>query len=557
MTKPKLNSTTICLFAIISLAAFFRLVNLSSLPISLFGDEVDVGYHAWSLATTGKDYMGHLLPTYIQSLAEWRAPLLMYLSAPFVGILGPSALSVRLAPALMGILNVYLLYLLTKILTSKTNLALLSAFLLALSPWHIHFSRAAFEVTLLLSLLLGGTILYLKKHFTWSLLLFALTLYTYSTANIITPLLSLLLLYLFPITLPTIVKSSLPAILLALPLVFHFYTGNLSGRFELISIFNDPKIVEEVIINRTEPWVERGTVESIFHNRYTLTLASFGKNYLTSFSPQYLFLSGDPRFRHSPGNFGELLWPTSMLLMAGLYYVLSNFQKKENKLIFFWLLISPIPASLTVQGGNHATRLFIMLPSLIIISAMGGVHLYSIIQNNLSRLRYLLFSVFFLILTFSFASYWHYYANHYRFLSSSQWLYGYDQIFTKLAPIQSHYSKIFINYSKEPSLLMYAFYTRLSPSNFQAMFKGDKLQEEVYPEFNGFLFGNNIYFGKSTTPFVIDHIIGKDGIYLSAQGQEAPGNWDWIKDAPAGTQGIDGVYDLQKNPLFHLLIHKD
>ena len=51
---------------ILGLALFLRLYQLGSLPISLFGDEIDAGYQAWSLATTLRDYRGHFLPTYIQ-----------------------------------------------------------------------------------------------------------------------------------------------------------------------------------------------------------------------------------------------------------------------------------------------------------------------------------------------------------------------------------------------------------------------------------------------------------------------------------------------------------
>src|SRR3989344_1966867 len=128
------------LIIVLLLGGFLRLYHLSSLPISLFGDEIDVGYHAWSLFTTGRDYLGNFLPTYIHSLSEWRAPLMMYLAAPIVGLLSPSAFSVRLPAALMGILNLYLIYLLGKKLFGN-KIGLISAVILALTPWHIHYSR--------------------------------------------------------------------------------------------------------------------------------------------------------------------------------------------------------------------------------------------------------------------------------------------------------------------------------------------------------------------------------------------------------------------------------
>jgi len=187
----------ILLALVIGIGAFFRFFNLTHLPIALFGDEIDVGYQAWSLITTGRDYMGHLLPTYFQSLSEWRAPLLMYITAPFVGIFGPTDLAVRLPVALLGSASIYLIYLLGVVIFKNKRTALLSAFLLALTPWHIHYSRAAFEVVPLVFLILLGTYLFFKEKYFVSLIPFILTFYTYSTAMVFTPLFVISLLFIF------------------------------------------------------------------------------------------------------------------------------------------------------------------------------------------------------------------------------------------------------------------------------------------------------------------------------------------------------------------------
>ena len=51
MKKPAL----IFLIFITLLGAFFRLYKLDKFPPALFGDEVDVGYQAYSILKTGKD----------------------------------------------------------------------------------------------------------------------------------------------------------------------------------------------------------------------------------------------------------------------------------------------------------------------------------------------------------------------------------------------------------------------------------------------------------------------------------------------------------------------
>ena len=142
--------------------------------LELFGDELDVGYHAYSLWTTGRDYLGQKMPFYIHSFSEWRAPLLMYLTAPFVGVLGLNHWGVRLPPLILGIFNILLFYLLVKDLTKDENVGLITALILAITPWHIHYSRAAFEVTLLLFLILLGTLAFLKEK--WFLAAVSLSL---------------------------------------------------------------------------------------------------------------------------------------------------------------------------------------------------------------------------------------------------------------------------------------------------------------------------------------------------------------------------------------------
>src|SRR3989344_2294136 len=182
-----MKKVNIFLLTILFLAAFLRVWGLDKVPPELFGDELDVGYHAYSLLHTGRDYQGQFLPTYIHSFSEWRAPLLMYATVPSVAIFGLNEWGVRLPAAVAGVLSVYLLYIivseLSKRYTPSTNhnsLGLIAAFLLAISPWHLQYSRAAFEASLLLTLILSAVLFFfraLRRPFflTLSAIFFALT----------------------------------------------------------------------------------------------------------------------------------------------------------------------------------------------------------------------------------------------------------------------------------------------------------------------------------------------------------------------------------------------
>ncbi|MFZ3069206.1 MAG: glycosyltransferase family 39 protein [Microgenomates group bacterium] len=538
------------LVGILSIAAFFRLFNLSTLPISLFGDEIDVGYHAWSLITTGRDYMGNLLPTYIHSLSEWRAPLLMYITAPFVGILGPTAFAVRLPVALLGVASVYPLYLLVKHLSKNTTLALLSALVLALTPWHIHYSRASFEVVPLIFLLLWGTYLFTKEKYFASLIPFVLTFYTYSTANIFTPLfvLGLLLIYRPKLNLKKNWAKLILPVILILPMAYNVLFGQASGRFGIISVFNDQKIIDQLIIKRTDPWIKASPFETVFHNKYFAYATAIGSNYVSALSPQFLFLKGDPFFRHSISEQGELLWIFLPFFLLGLFALLKNISEKQNKLILLWLLLAPIPSSLTQGGGDHATRLFLMVPPLVLITAMGFWEFVSKIKFK---------KIFILIigslLILAFANYFHQYSIHYKFDSARFWQYGYESIFTQLKAAEVGAKNVYINNSYEPSLLKFAFYTQYPPSKFQKDFQGDQPEAYDIGIFKGFRFGENYFFGQVGNLDDLQKLLQPGDIYLAAQLKEIPGDWDWSVTAPFGLKTVGFTRDLLGQPLFTIV----
>jgi len=549
MPKILKNKSRYLLAFIILIAGFFRLFKLGSLPISLFGDEADVAYHAWSLITTGRDYMGHLLPAYIQSLAEWRAPLLMYTTAPFVGLFGNSPFVVRLPVALLGIASVYLLYLLAKKLFQNENVALLSAFILALTPWHIHYSRASFEVVPLLFLEMLGTYLFVRKREFLSFVPFALTIYTYSTASVFTPLLVLALFFIYR---PDIIKIKntwklLASLVIVLPMVYNVFFGQAAERFKGISIFNDPKIIENIILQRTDPWVGRSPLETFFHNKYFAYATTFGQNYLKAFSPEFLFLQGDPNFRQSIGGQGELLWITIPFLLFGTFILLKNINEKSSRLIIIWLLVAPIASALTQEGGTHATRLFLMFPPLVVTSALG---LNEFLAITKSKVLFVIISVLFI---FCFGNYWHRYSSHYRFESATVWQAGYEDIFTKLKPFLSESNNVYINDTVSPSLIKFALFTDYSPAQFQLDFKGNVPNSFDNGLFHGFRFGDKYYFGQAKDVESLQRLLLPGDIYLAAQGKEIPGDWDWSKTPPSGFESLTTTHDVLGKPQFYLI----
>src|SRR5258708_30727420 len=193
------KNTKLILIGILVIAFALRIFQIDKVPVSLFGDELDLGYQAYSILHTGRDYYGNKMPLQFHSLAEYRTPLYLYSAVPTVALFGISPLGVRLPAVIFGVLGVWALYLLVKELTKREDLALVSAAVLTFSPWHLEYSRAGFEVTELLFFLIMGLYLFFRalrqnKYLWMSAVCFALTPWVYSTAKLFMP---LLLLFLF------------------------------------------------------------------------------------------------------------------------------------------------------------------------------------------------------------------------------------------------------------------------------------------------------------------------------------------------------------------------
>src|SRR3990167_11354365 len=120
-----LRKTRLLLFLILLLASFLRFWRLDSFP-ALNADEAAIGYNAYSLQETGKDEHGNTWPIHFQSFNDYKPGFYFYLVLPFVKFLGLNEWAVRIPNAFLGVLTVYVLYLLIKELKIKNSLDILA-----------------------------------------------------------------------------------------------------------------------------------------------------------------------------------------------------------------------------------------------------------------------------------------------------------------------------------------------------------------------------------------------------------------------------------------------
>lgn len=482
------------LFIILIVASFLRLYKLSYVPVSMFGDELDVGYHAFSILETGKDYNGNSWPLHFQSLAEYRTPLYLYSAVPTVAIYGISPLGVRLPAAIYGILGVWGIFLLSNQLLKKQfgnwnlDFGLLPALVLAFSPWHIQYSRGGFEVTMFLTFLLFGFYFFFEslnqkgKHLWISVILLCLTPLIYSTAKLFTLLLLIFLVLFYIKQIIQIKKVYLVYAIIAGLLVggVTSYATLFSGgaqRFSYIGIFSDPTIEPEVGFNRSLDSSVRGDkgiginptlMDKIFHNKIVFWIDVVSRNYFQSLSSDFLFFSGDPNPRHSIDGMGEFYRVDMALLILGLvFFFTSKVEPKVKYLIFFWIIAGIFPASITRDGGNHATRLIIILPPLVVLISYG---LYKILtlENIITRS---LLSIFYLLLfLLSFGFYSHDYLVHNPWQSERWWHSGWKEAISEVKKIDSNYERVFISMKGEPAWIFFAAHYQYPPYIWQKEF---------------------------------------------------------------------------------------
>ncbi len=511
--RSRLKKTLSILFAILIIATVLRVYQLDKVPPSLFGDEVDVGYQAYSILKTGQDLYGQSFPTLIHSLSEYRAPLFIYSDIPLIAIFGLNEWGVRLAAAFWGILGMLGIFLLARKLFNE-KIGLLAAGFLTISPWHIHYSRAGFEVTMLLTFFIFATYFFLKGlekkwHLVISAILFGLTPYIYSTAVLFLPLIIFMMIIIFRKDIK--VSSSrfggiwliglITLFLVLAPYGIQTISGKSGERFNIISIFGSQTLQDKVFLAQKSEQLPLD-LQRLFHNKPLIWMQNITLNYLRAFSPEFLFLSGDPNARHSIHEMGQMYYFETILLGLGLFGIYRRWGTGE-KVLLSWLLIAPIPASLTYDGGFHATRNFLMLMPFMILVSLGANE----ILGKLKSVKYRnLAGILIILAVFNTTFYLHRYYAHYPIESSRAWHFGFKEAFGYVSANGSNYEKILINNTYEPSLIRFLFWTKYDPNRFH--------QEFSTEAFDGFSLEEKYFFGKVDGPF--EQILDSKILYIAS-----------------------------------------
>lgn len=481
MNKFIINNSFFGFFLlIIVIASFLRFYQLGSNPPSLNWDEVSLGYNAYSILKTGADEYGNRFPLSIRSFDDYKPPLYVYLSIPFIAVLGLNEFTVRLPSAMLGILSVVVIYFLAKVILTdmerkkKELISLLSAFFLAVSPWHLQFSRAAYEGNIGLFFVMLALLLFFygirgrRTFFLLSSISFVMGMYSYHSFRLLVPLVILILFIIFFKDLKQHLLRLSIAGLLFLILGFPIYTNFLtssegsSSRLSMVSVFSSENLTKS--INRID--YDRNNnvpLGDLFHNRRVVYFFSVIKGYLDHFDPDFLFIHGDGGVQHHAVDFGMLyIWDIPLILL-GIHFLIKRRNRFIVALIVFFLL-APLPSAITT-GTPHPVRAIAMAPSFHIFAATGFVLLLSKIYNK--KVKYLFLASFLLFFILNFSYYLHQYYVHTPIEYGYFWQYGNKEALLEAKKLEDRYEKIIMTYKYDQPYIYYLFYHNVDPKWYQ------------------------------------------------------------------------------------------
>lgn len=487
------------LIAIFLFGLFLRLYKLNSFPIGFTPDEAAQGYTAYSILKTGRDEWGVTFPINPRSFGDYKSPVQTYLMIPSIAVFGLNEFAVRFPNALLGGLALFVVYFWVKELFGeygenyKTKLALLSAFLLAINPWHISLSRGAFEANLTTFFLPLGIWLFIRasnyvptRHrtldtvhphrplissilFLISPIVLGLNLFTYHSAKIVTPLVFVICYLLFGRRIP-IKQKLFSGLVFCLFVVVAFISFSQGGnvRSTDISVFSNSANISAEERYRLALGGFNGIVPRLFHNKLTEPIKEFTQNYSTYLSPNFLFGkgAGEGTYGMTPG-FGLFYQVELVFLLFGLLGIALLIQKKQNvkPLVFIvlWILIGFIPASLSRGVGYHANRAVIVLPAFQILIAYGGLEMV----GALKRKRKIMILGVVAIYLFSISRFITHYFYYAPVVNARQMLYGWQEVNDHIKDINTTNCPVIMSSDLSEPQAYISFYQKINPIEFQ------------------------------------------------------------------------------------------
>ncbi len=460
MRIPSLKITLIELALIFAVGALVFFIKLSTIPSGMYIDETLPAYSAYSIIKTGRDEYGKVFPLVFRFYGSYNPPLFIYLTAIFESVLGLTPLAVRLPSSLAGLLSVIPIYLLLKDKLLKNSLtSFVSGIFFVITPWIVLHSRVGYEVSL------GYLLLSLGVYFTYrgltqgkylavGMMFLSLSTYAAYAERFIVPFFIIGILIFFQRSL-LIIKNKTNLLICALV--------GLVTQIPNLWLVTTPAFFPKQ--NLVGSGIVAASAEKIahflpYHVSFILAfLREFLSQYVTYFSPQSLFFVPDPDLQRSIPYLSVFYVWMIIPFFIGCFALYKNYKTTLGKVILTLLIVSPIPAALTLDPFSTHRALPQLLPLFLIIGL--GID-WLLVKTTRARGLLLVVIVFAISLLFL----WRSYFVLMPYTRAQYWGYGHEAL---TVFIQNHPNDQFVidQTRIKPVYSQLAFYMKFDPAEFQ------------------------------------------------------------------------------------------
>lgn len=473
--KKNVFISVLCIIAIFLIGLYLRLYRLDFNSPSLYADEVN-GHYIFRQQILNQN----------QSLVQKMISFIRIAPFSYTWLFGLTPIGARLASAINGSLiciGVYLFVFSTSRslkINKRLSISIISCLISTILPWSFMVSRLYSHIPLMLFFVCLHLYILLTSKSIKSDLLSLLPLligtYLYMSMAVIAP---FAILYTFV----SVIKRSTPRqkkylMWTALPaglifvciLIMKFGILNPKGRGLDLAIWNDINVTAD---SNNYRGIARNTIPTKFSfdrapeqianklvfNYPLSVIAIFTKNYLSFFSPDFLFFKGDNVLRNSTGMMGQF-WPILIpFMLCGAFNFFKTADKKTKAIFLIWILISPIPGAITKDGATYLLRVITLMPFLSYFCVFGIFSFYDLIKKKWQQLLFVLG----VSITSIFSAYYFYYGyfHVYPTLSAISWEYGFKEV----SDFQStHPEKLLIIWEDKYPVGYFCFWQKL-PGN--------------------------------------------------------------------------------------------
>ncbi|MFA5026103.1 MAG: glycosyltransferase family 39 protein [Candidatus Shapirobacteria bacterium] len=384
---------------ILILASILRLVLLDRIPTGISNDELHFVLNAKSVFQRFTSLSGaKWSPLSFQTIPDEVSSELPFITiAPIVGPLPTNLFTARLPYVIVGVLSIFLIYLITKKLSKNNSVALVSALIAALNPWSIYVNRTSFDAPLALFFFLLTIYLQSCKKQKLILLSFissVFAFYSYIGTKVIYLPFMLISCFFFwkyfhhKKNTFTFLLISIFSILITANFLFSLKQSVVGKRSSELITPNSPQIIALVETERNQSL--NSALKTVLTNRYILYLRTFIDKYLYNFSTDIMFLNGDHTFMVSLWKMGYFYYIDIVLLLLGVIYLFNNY-RSIFYFLFSLILLSPIPEAIRADKiPAYAFHSVFQYPFLFIIIGAGTYYFWQLFSSKIVRAIFIL-----------------------------------------------------------------------------------------------------------------------------------------------------------------------